>query len=78
MPAAVTEVACWAHVRRNFFDVHKGNGSPIAKQALEAIGVLFDIERGIKGQPPERRRHVRRDRAKPRLEMSSGSGSTSS
>lgn len=68
VPAAVTEVACWSHVRRKFFDVHKANGSPIAKQALEAIGVLFDIERGIKGQLPERRCRVRRDRAKPRLD----------
>ena len=55
-------------MRRHFFDVHKGNGSPIALAALDRIGVLFDIERGIKGQPPERRRSVRRDRAKPRLD----------
>jgi len=68
VPAAVTEVACWSHVRRKFFDVHKANGSPIALGALDRIGVLFDIERGIKGQPPERRRRVRRDSAKPRLD----------
>jgi hypothetical protein len=50
MPAAVTEVACWAHVRRYFFDVHHQNGSPIAKEALDKIGALFDIERLIAGQ----------------------------
>jgi transposase len=27
MPAAVTKVACWAHARRYFFDVHHKNGS---------------------------------------------------
>ena len=68
MPAAVTEVACWAHARRYFFDVHHKNGSPIAKQALDKIGALFDIERAIAGQVPERRRCVRGDAAKSRLD----------
>jgi transposase len=67
-PANVTEVACWAHVRRKFFDVHKSNGSPIAKEALAAIGALFDIERAIASLIPERRRRVRQDAAKPRLD----------
>ncbi len=43
-PALVTEVACWAHVRRKFFDEHKSHGSPIAGEALAKIGELFDIE----------------------------------
>ena len=60
MPAAVTEVACWAHARRYFFDVHHKNGSPIAKQALDQIGALFDVERLIAGQMPEQRRRIRR------------------
>lgn len=48
-PANVTEVACWAHVRRKFFNVHKANGSAIAREALDRIGALFDIERMIAG-----------------------------
>ena len=68
MPAAVTEVACWAHARRKFFDVHHKTGSPIAKQALDKIGTLFDIERTIAGQLPERRRRVRRGHVKPKLD----------
>lgn len=68
MPAAITEVACWAHVRRYFFDVHHQNGSPIAKEALDKIGALFDIERLIAGKAPEQRRRVRADAAKPRLD----------
>jgi transposase len=67
-PPRVAEVACWAHVRRGFFDEAKGSGSPIAKEALERIGALFDIERQIKGAPPEQRRHVRQRLAKPRLD----------
>lgn len=66
--ACVTEVACWAHVRRKFFDVHKSNGSPIAKEALDKIGALFDIERAIAGKPPTQRKAVRMARAKPKLD----------
>jgi len=68
MPATVTEVACWAHARRKFFDVHHKNGSPIAKQALDKIGALFDVERLIAGQAPEQRRRVRRDHARLKLD----------
>jgi len=67
-PPRVAEVACWAHVRRGFFDEAKGSGSPIAKGALAKIGVLFDIERQIKGALPEHRRNVRQRLAKPRLD----------
>src|SRR5260370_41228903 len=41
--------ACWAHVRRKFFDVHAANGSPIAKEALDRIGQLYGVEEMIKG-----------------------------
>jgi hypothetical protein len=67
-PANVTEVACWAHVRRKFFDVHKVNGSPIAREALERIGALFDIERTIAGKSPDRRRTARQSLAKEKLD----------
>lgn len=67
-PPRVAEVACWAHVRRGFFDEAKATGSPIAKEALAKIGALFDIERPITGAPPEHRRNVRQRLAKPRLD----------
>jgi transposase len=67
-PPCVTEVACWAHVRRKFFDEHKSNGSPIASQALAKIGELFEIERAIAGKPPGQRQAVRMERAKPKLD----------
>ncbi len=67
-PPSVTEVACWAHVRRKFFDVHQSNGSPIAKEALSKIGELFEIERAIAGKPPGQRRVVRMEKAKPKLD----------
>lgn len=67
-PPRVAEVACWAHVRRYFFDEVKATDSPIAREAVERIGVLFDIERPIKGATPERRREVRQSLAKPRID----------
>jgi hypothetical protein len=67
-PGPVIEVGCWSHARRPFFDVHASNGSPIAKEALERIGVLFDIERPIAGKPRDVRQQVRAQLAKPRLE----------
>ena len=66
-PAEVTEVACWAHVRRKLFDVYKANGSPIAKEALDTIGALFAIERRIVGAQPQHRRAIRAAESKPRL-----------
>ena len=67
-PASVTEVACWAHARRKFFDVHHSNGSPIAKEALGKIGELFEIERAIAGKPPGQRQAARMEKAKPKLD----------
>ena len=67
-PAAVTEVACMAHVRRKFFDEHASTGSPLAAEALKRIGKLFDIERTLTGQPAEERRRVRQAKARPILD----------
>ena len=67
-PPRVAEVTCWAHARRGFFDVHKANGSPTAKQALVTIGALFDIERLIAGQSAAHRQAVRQRNARPRID----------
>src|SRR3546814_10735369 len=51
----------WAHVRRGFFDAGgKGDGAPIATEALHRIGLLYNIEREIHGRTPEERLAVRR------------------
>ena len=63
----MTEVFCWAHVRRRFHDLHLA-GSPLAKEALDRIGRLFDIERAISGMPPEMRQRIRQSRAVPLVE----------
>lgn len=61
----VSEAACWAHVRRKFFDVHAANGSPIAKEALDRIGALYAIEDSIKGKPLDERRRCRNEQSTP-------------
>ena len=54
------EAACWAHLRRDSHDVWTGTKSDIAREALDRIGALYDIEREIAGQPAEVRLAVRR------------------
>ena len=61
------EAACWAHVRRKFFDIYEANASPIAKEALDRIGALYEIEEQIRGKPPDERYAVRQARAGPLL-----------
>ena len=64
----VREAACWAHLRRDFHDVWKGSGSPIAKEALDRIGALYDIEREIAGLPAAKRQAVRHKESRPLVE----------
>jgi transposase len=67
-PPRMAEVGCWSHVRRGFFDEWSEHKSAIAKEALDRIGALFDIERPIAGSPPEIRRAVRQRTAKPKID----------
>jgi len=62
------EAACWAHVRRKFYDLQQAHASPLATEALERIGALYAIEREIRGRTPDQRQEVRKARAKPLLE----------
>src|SRR5262249_39627635 len=59
----IVEAACWAHVRRKFFDVHVASGSAIAKEALDRIGALYGVEAAINGLPPEERWRQRQARS---------------
>jgi transposase len=63
----IREAACWAHLRRDFHDVWKSTDSAIARDALEQIGKLYDIERAINGQPLERRLAARQQQSRPRV-----------
>jgi hypothetical protein len=69
---------CWAHARRQFFELadiaanaRRGKQaaaiSPIAQEAVSRIDALFDIERGINGQHAEDRLRVRKEQSAPLL-----------
>ena len=63
----IREAACWAHLRRDFHDIWKSTDSAIARDALEQIGKLYDVERAITGQPLERRLAARQQQSRPRV-----------
>ena len=56
---AIYEVACSAHARRKFYDVHLAHASPTTTEAMLRIGALYGIEEEIRGMPAERRCSVR-------------------
>lgn len=66
--ARFREAACWAHLRRDFHDVWTATGSAIAREALDRIGALYDIERDIVGKPAEIRQAARQKHARPKVE----------
>jgi transposase len=64
----IKEDACWAHVRRKFYDIHAATESPIAMAAMQRIGELYGIEEHIRGQPADIRRDIRQARSGPLLD----------
>ncbi|MEA2768427.1 MAG: transposase [Acetobacteraceae bacterium] len=77
-PGPITSALCWAHARRQFFELadiaanaRRGRNaatiSPVALEAVRRIDVLFDIERTINGLSAEERLRVRRERSAPHL-----------
>jgi len=74
----ITPALCWAHARRQFFELadiaasaRRGKNaaaiSPIALEAVRRIDALFDIERGINGQRAEERLRIRGEQSAPLL-----------
>jgi transposase len=66
--ARVLEISCMAHARRKFFDLHVALKSPLAKDALDRIGGLYQIEDHIRGSSPEQRLAIRKKYAVPLLD----------
>lgn len=61
----VVEAACWAHVRRKFFELMSNGPAPIAEEALRRIGGLYAVEKGMRGSPPDIRKAERQKRTRP-------------
>ena len=75
---AIVSALCWAHARRQFFELadiaanaRRGKQapaiSPIALQAVKRIDALFDIERAINGLPADERLRVLQEQSAPLL-----------
>ena len=61
------EAACWAHLRRDFHDFWVSTKSEIAREALDRIGKLYDIERDINRQPADVRHTARQKLSQPKV-----------
>lgn len=61
----IEEVACMAHVRRKFVDIHKSQGSSIAEEAIKRIASLYAVEKEARGSPSGDRVAIRQAKAKP-------------
>jgi transposase len=68
--AGITELACWAHVRRKFFDLQASTPHVRAAQALAHIQALYAIERQAQDQDMgcEQKAQLRRAQAQPKLQ----------
>ena len=64
----ITELGCFAHARRKFFDLHAANGSPIAAYVLERICELYAVERESKELDIPARYELRQTKTKPILD----------
>lgn len=56
--------ACWAHVRRRFYEIAEATKAPIALDALNRIGELYLVEAAVRGQNPSLRRAARQERSR--------------
>jgi transposase len=56
---------CWAHWRRQFFDLAKSPPAPIATEALKRIAEVYEIEAEIRSKSAAERREVRQEKTKP-------------
>lgn len=61
------ELACLAHVRRKFFDLHQANESPMAWEALQSIATLYLIETEGEKMSIADRKQLRKDKSQPHL-----------
>ena len=77
---AITAALCWAHARRQFFELadiaanaRRGKKapaiSPVALEAVKRIDALFDIERAINGLSADARLEARQRLARPLVEV---------
>ena len=61
----IKEMACMAHVRREFFELYESTKLPVAGEAVLRIKKLYDVETQARFLPPAERVALRQEYAKP-------------
>jgi transposase len=56
---------CWAHMRRNFYELATPGPAPIASEALKRIAEFYAIEKDIRGHSAEQRCLIRQQKSRP-------------
>jgi len=51
----LTLAACWAHLRRKFYELHVAGVSHVATETVERMAELWAVEESIRGQAPASR-----------------------
>jgi len=64
----ITELACLAHIRRKFFELHERQASTLTGPPLASIAQLYRIEADARGLDPLARQALRQTHAKPILD----------
>src|SRR5207248_2648869 len=77
-PGPITEAACWSHGRRKFFVLadlvraaearaqkKQAASSPLAREAVRRIDLIFETERALNGLAADRRLERRRTHVAP-------------
>jgi transposase len=55
--------ACFAHVRRRFYELHVNESSQLATQTVTTMAGLWEIEADIRGRDPETRMKARQEKS---------------
>jgi transposase len=57
--------ACWAHLRRKFYELHVAGVSHVATETVERMAELWAVEESIRGQDPDTRCAARQQNSAP-------------
>jgi transposase len=67
-PAEKTEVGCWSHCRRGFWEAAVCLKSEVAREGLIRIGRIFELDDAWRGRRPEEIRRLRNEHLRPHLD----------
>ncbi len=63
-----SEVGCWSHCRRGFWETATTTKDPVAREGLMRIGKLFELDASWKKKPPDQIQRLRQALLRPHME----------